>query len=79
MLADATCSVDSDDNFDTCISTVNTVINKIAACFKANKMTKTIETSKNNRNKLNVFYNANDPNVKPNPDLITTRTLPRQP
>jgi hypothetical protein len=81
MFADDTCCLDSDENLDNLIRRVNDGINKIAVWFKANKMA--INTSKTkyiifrsknkkiNLNGLNVYYDANDPNVTPNPDLIT--------
>jgi hypothetical protein len=82
MFADDTCSLDSDDNQDNLINRVNVEINKTAVWFKSNKMaTNTSKTkyivfrAKNKRintQNLNVFYNANDHNEVPNPDLITT-------
>jgi hypothetical protein len=81
MFADDTCCLDSDENLDNIILRVNDGIKKIAVWFKANKMA--INTSETNyvifhvKNKkinlggLDVYYDANDPNVTPNPDLIT--------
>jgi Tfp pilus assembly protein PilP len=81
MFADDTCCLDSDDNLNNMISRVNTEVNKIATWFKANKMatntgkTKYIIFQTRNKNvnmtDLQVVYNVNDPNVEPNPDLIT--------
>ncbi len=81
MFADDTCCLDSDENLDNLITKVNTERNKIAVWFKANKMaTNTSKTKyiifhakniKINSDNLNVYYNANDPGMVPNPDLIT--------
>jgi hypothetical protein len=83
MFAADTCCLDSDENLDNLITKVNTEINKIAVWFKANKMaTNTSKTKysifraknkKINSNNLNVYYNANDPGMVLNPDLITVR------
>ncbi len=63
------------------VGRVNVEINKIDVWFKANKMATNIGKtkyiifrSKNKKiklNEMNVFYDANDLDVEPNPDLIT--------
>ncbi len=81
LFADDTCCLDSDENLDNLITKINLEINKIAVWFKANKMaTNTNKTKyiifraknkKINTDTLHVYYDANDPNAIPDPDLIT--------
>jgi hypothetical protein len=80
MYADDTFSLDSHEDLNTLIHTVNNEINKMAVWFRANKLAVNINKTKymifrmkgkNIDNHPNVVYNENEQNLPQDPSLLT--------
>jgi hypothetical protein len=81
MFADDTFSLDSGNDLNDLISTVNNEINKMAVWFRANKLAVNISKTKYiifrmkgklvDANAPNIVYNENEPNTPHDPTLIT--------